>query len=62
MIIKDVELIYYPDMDRHAFQVDVEGLDANVSVPNDPLNADYHLVKEWYAKQETKPFNFEFVG
>ena len=32
------------------------------TVPNDPLNANYWEVKEWYQAQEVKPFEFEFGG
>lgn len=29
-------------------------------IPNDPANADYWRVKEWYDNQQNKPFDFEF--
>lgn len=42
------------------FDVDVEGEEANVVVPNDPSNRHYWDVKDWYDAQEVKPFNFAF--
>lgn len=30
------------------------------SIPDDPRNADYWVVKEWFEAQETKPFEYDF--
>lgn len=75
--IKDIQLIHYPEVaqgetdddgillspnpEMFAFSVDLEDVDAEVVVPNDPLNADYRVVRDWVRSQEKLPFKFDFV-
>lgn len=74
--IKQVELVHYPEVKEgemqdglpkaphpefFSFRVDLKGVDDEIIVPNDPLNADYNVVREWHGAQKTAPFKFAFA-
>lgn len=75
MEIKSVKLVHYPEIkegtledglpvasrpESFVFDVEAVGADGIISVPNNPTNAHYWLVKEWYDNQDKKPFDFQF--
>jgi hypothetical protein len=59
MNIQNVQLDQNPIDETVRFLVTTEEGDT-IYVPNEPLNSDYWLVREWYDQQETKPFEFQF--
>lgn len=49
-----------PEMFHFEITTDETEKGHHVVVPAEPKNRHYHEIAEWYAKQKSKPFEFDF--